>query len=246
MYTQPITQFIDQFINSLFPIRTGALNKDWYVLDFKEELYNLLVSSYLPVDDPKELIEKFFAAITNLKNTLEQDIDAIYNGDPAAKSKFEIILTYPGFYAIAIYRIAHLLHGLGVQLIPRILTEHAHSKTGIDIHPGAKIGHSFSIDHGTGVVIGETAEIGNRVKIYQGVTIGALSTDQSSRNTKRHPTIEDDVIIYAQAIILGGKTCIGKGSVIGGNTWTTKSVPANSKVIYQQHTEQQFFQTLKN
>jgi len=138
-----------------------------------------------------------------------------------------------GFYAIAAYRIAHELHSLGVQGTPRIITEHAHSKTGIDIHPGASIGDHFCIDHGTGVVIGETSVIGDHVKIYQGVTLGALSVNKEDATKKRHPTLEDNVVVYAGATILGGETVIGKGSVIGGNVWLTSSVPSNSKIYYQ-------------
>ena len=147
---------------------------------------------------------------------------------PAAKSREEVIRTYPGFYAVAAYRIAHQLHLLGIQGIPRIITEHAHSKTGIDIHPGAKIGNHFCIDHGTGVVIGETSVIGNHVKIYQGVTLGALSVNKEDATKKRHPTLEDNVVVYAGATILGGGTVIGRGSVIGGNVWLTESVPPDT------------------
>ena len=157
----------------------------------------------------------------------------MYSGDPAAKSINEVVQTYPGFYAIAAFRIANELHRLGSVGIPRVITEHAHSKTGIDIHPGAKIGAHFCIDHGTGVVIGETTVIGNHVKIYQGVTLGALSVDKSDAERKRHPTIEDNVVIYAGATILGGETVIGHDSVIGGNVWLTRSVPPHSKIYYQ-------------
>ena len=157
----------------------------------------------------------------------------MYEGDPAAKSRDEIVRTYPGFYAIAAYRIAHELHALGVKGIPRIITEHAHSRTGIDIHPGASIGSHFCIDHGTGVVIGETSVIGNNVKIYQGVTLGALSVNKEDAEKKRHPTLEDNVIVYAGATILGGDTVIGRDSIVGGNVWITSSIPANSKIYYQ-------------
>lgn len=149
---------------------------------------------------------------------------------PAAKNRDEVIRSYPGFYAISIYRIANLLHQLKVPFIPRILTEIGHSKTGIDIHPAATIGHHFFIDHGTGIVIGETTTIGDRVKLYQGVTLGALSVAKSMTATKRHPTIENDVVIYAGATILGGKTIIGHNSLIGGNVWLTESVPAHTTV----------------
>ena len=166
---------------------------------------------------------------------LATDVHAAYEGDPAAKSFDEIIFSYPGLFAVTVYRIAHQLLGQGVPLMPRIMTEYAHSLTGIDIHPGANIGESFFIDHGTGVVIGETTEIGERVRIYQGVTLGALSLPkeevESLRTKKRHPTIEDDVIIYAGATILGGKTVIGARSVIGGNVWLTESVPPDTKVF---------------
>lgn len=167
-------------------------------------------------------------AIPEIRRLARLDAIAAYNGDPAAKSGDEVIVSYPGLEAIIVYRIAHFLYECGVPVIPRIMSEHVHGKTGIDIHPGAKIGESFFIDHGTGVVIGETSVIGKNVKIYQGVTLGALSVKKSLKNTKRHPTIEDDVTIYANATILGGNTVIGKGSVIGGNSWITESV-SNAK-----------------
>lgn len=162
--------------------------------------------------------------IPEIRRKLFQDIDAAYKGDPAAKSNEEIIVSYPGLYAISIYRIANFLCKNGVPVIPRIMSEYAHSRTGIDINPGATIGENFFIDHGTGVVIGESCVIGNNVKIYQGVTLGALSVKKELMNKKRHPTIEDDVTIYANATILGGQTVIGKGSIIGGNTWVTESL----------------------
>ena len=158
------------------------------------------------------------------------DAQAIYDGDPAAHSIDEVILAYPGFFATAVYRLAHQLQGCEVPLVPRVLTETAHRDTGIDIHPAARIGSSFAIDHGTGIVIGETAVLGARVKLYQGVTLGALSVDKHMARTKRHPTIGDDVVIYANATILGGETVIGDGSRIGGNVWLTRSVPAKSVV----------------
>jgi serine O-acetyltransferase len=182
-------------------------------------------------NDPK--IEKFNASLPELFRLLNTDVDAILRGDPAAKSEFEIIRAYPGFYAISFYRLANLLHNLDINLIPRILTEFAHSRTGIDIHPAAQIGEYFFIDHGTGLVIGETAKIGKNVKMYQGVTLGALSVDKSMANTKRHPTVEDNVVIYSGATILGGETILGANSIIGGNVWLTKSVPANSTVYHK-------------
>ena len=166
--------------------------------------------------------------IPEIRRKIGLDVQAAFDGDPAAKSNEEVIVSYPGLQAITIYRIAHFLSVSGVPVIPRIMSEYAHGHTGIDINPAAKIGESFFIDHGTGVVIGESCEIGNNVKIYQGVTLGALSVKKELMNKKRHPTIEDNVTIYANATILGGKTVIGKGSIIGGNTWVTESVPPNT------------------
>ena len=168
--------------------------------------------------------------IPEIRRKIQLDVVATFNGDPAAKSNEEVVLSYPGLEAILVYRIAHFLYENGVPIIPRIMSEHVHGKTGIDIHPGATIGESFFIDHGTGVVIGETCIIGTNVKIYQGVTLGALSVKKNLQNKKRHPTIEDDVTIYANATILGGETIIGRGSTIGGNTWVTESVAAGSLI----------------
>ncbi len=168
--------------------------------------------------------------IPEIRRKIQLDVVATFNGDPAAKSNEEVVLSYPGLEAILVYRIAHFLYENGVPIIPRIMSEHVHGKTGIDIHPGATIGESFFIDHGTGVVIGETCIIGTNVKIYQGVTLGALSVKKNLQNKKRHPTIEDDVTIYANATILGGETIIGRGSTIGGNTWVTESVAAGSVI----------------
>ncbi len=175
---------------------------------------------------------QFFQQLPELYRVLNTDINAIHQGDPAARTEFEVIRAYPGFYALSFYRIAHALHQLDVPLLPRILTEFAHSKTGIDIHPGAKIGEHFMIDHGTGIVIGETSIIGEHVKMYQGVTLGALSISKNMVKIKRHPTIEDNVVIYSGATILGGDTLIGEGSVIGGNVWLTQSVPPGSLVYH--------------
>ena len=166
--------------------------------------------------------------IPEIRRKIGLDVQAAFQGDPAAKNTEEVIVSYPGLEAISVYRIAHFIHQCGVPVIPRIMSEYAHGKTGIDIHPGASIGESFFIDHGTGVVIGESCIIGKNVKIYQGVTLGALSVKKELMNTKRHPTIEDNVTIYANATILGGETVIGEGCVIGGNTWVTKSVPPHT------------------
>lgn len=184
-----------------------------------------------------EVCRDFLSKLPELLEVLMTDIQAAYDGDPAARSKHEIIFAYPGIYAISVYRLAHELHLLSVPLIPRMMTEHAHSMTGIDIHPGAEIGRYFFIDHGTGVVIGETTKIGAHVKLYQGVTLGGLSTrgGQSLRGKKRHPTIEDEVTIYAGATILGGGTVIGKGSVVGGNVFITQSVPPCTRVNIKSH-----------
>lgn len=202
--------------------------------DIKKELVEILIDLNGQVNIKIETItHSFFEALPPIREMLLKDADAMMAGDPAAISNAEVIRTYPGFYAIAVYRLANKLFHLGVPLVPRILTEHAHTRTGIDIHPGASIGQNFCIDHGTGVVIGGTANIGNNVKIYQGVTLGALSVKKEMAATKRHPTIEDDVIIYAGATILGGKTVIGQGSIIGGNVWITKSILPNSRVYYK-------------
>jgi serine O-acetyltransferase len=182
--------------------------------------------------DTSKLAKKFFEGLPELFRILNTDIQAIFNGDPAARSEFEVIRTYPGFYAISLYRLAHSLYIDDIPLLPRILTEYAHSKTGIDIHPAAKIDEYFYIDHGTGIVIGESCTIGKHVKLYQGVTLGALSVDKSMANTKRHPTVEDNVVIYSGATILGGETIIGHNSVVGGNVWLTKSLPPNSRVYH--------------
>lgn len=180
----------------------------------------------------EEITLKFIEELPNIQNLIFKDVEAQLDGDPAAGSKADIIFSYPGIYAISVYRIAHILYELQVPYIPRIMTEHAHSKTGIDINPGATIGEYFFIDHGTGIVIGETTNIGDHVKIYQGVTLGALSTmkGQELSGVKRHPTIEDNVVIYANTTVLGGNTVIGKNSVIAGNTFVTQSVPENTKV----------------
>lgn len=182
---------------------------------------------------PEETASRVLDALPRIQAALQRDADAICEGDPAAESVEEVILAYPGFLAILHYRLAHELRALGVPLLPRLITECAHDRTGIDIHPGATIGNPLVIDHGTGIVIGETTTIGDNVKLYQGVTLGALSVDKSLASQKRHPTIEDDVVIYANATILGGQTVVGRGSVIGGNVWLTQSVPPDSVVYHR-------------
>jgi serine O-acetyltransferase len=181
--------------------------------------------------------KKFFSNIPELYRMLNTDIEAIMGGDPAARNEFEIVRTYPGFFAITFYRIAHALLRLDIPLLPRILTEYAHSRTGIDIHPGAQIDEYLCIDHGTGIVIGETCKIGKYVKLYQGVTLGALSVDKNMAFTKRHPTVEDHAVIYSGATILGGETVIGHHSIIGGNVWLIKSVAPYSTVYHKPNIE---------
>ncbi len=200
-----------------------ALHFDEKLKDKTEEELRLIAEDYTVA---------FMKKIPEIREYLDTDIEALYVGDPAAESKDAIIIAYPGLFAISVQRYAHVLYQLGVPILPRVMTEHAHSRTGIDINPGATIGKYFFIDHGTGVVVGETTIIGENVKIYQGVTLGALSTrgGRGLIDKKRHPTIEDNVTIYSGASILGGDTVIGKGSVIGGNVFLTKSVPAGTKV----------------
>ena len=183
--------------------------------------------------EAREITEDLLAKIPRIRERVSLDVTAANRGDPAARSDEEVILAYPGLEAVMVYRIAHELWVRGVAMIPRMMSEYLHGKTGIDIHPGAEIGESFFIDHGTGVVIGETTIIGNNVKLYQGVTLGALSIQKELANKKRHPTIEDDVTIYAGATILGGNTVVGRGSVIGGNVWLTESVPPNTRILHQ-------------
>jgi len=220
----------------------GALLDD-IADDLDEQIY-LAMRNECPEEDPcghcaqfaDTAVERFIEGLPAVRRLLTLDVQAAFDGDPAAKSFSEIVLAYPGLEAVTVYRIAHSLHELEVPLLPRIMTEYAHRKTGVDIHPGAEIGQSFFIDHGTGVVIGETTVIGANVKLYQGVTLGALSFAKDERGrlirgTKRHPTIQDDVVIYAGATILGGTTVIGKGSVVGGNTWVTHSLEPYSRVI---------------
>lgn len=207
-----------------------------------DEIQAQLDRLLLPLEDKlptarKQVTEDFFTQLPEIFELFLLDAQAIVENDPAAVGIEEVIAVYPGFMAICAYRIAHLLGRCGVPLLPRMITEYAHGATGIDIHPNATIGHSFFIDHGTGVVIGETAHIGDHVMIYQGVTLGATHVAKSLASVKRHPTIENHVVIYANATILGGNTRIGEGSVIGGNAWVTQSVPAFSQVYHQSKVE---------
>src|SRR5690554_4212371 len=218
-------EFSSESFHSLkgFEIQWNKLKQDYIRLFQKLEL----------PQKPVDIVNRFFQQIPEVKHKLELDALAILSGDPAAVDIYEVKRTYPGFLAIAYYRFAHLMHDLKIPYCPRILTEDAHSRTGIDIHPNAEIGLHFCIDHGTGVVIGETSIIGDHVKIYQGVTLGALSVDKEMASIKRHPTIEEHVIIYSGATIACGDITIRRSSIIGGNAWITKSVRPNSKIYYQ-------------
>jgi serine O-acetyltransferase len=225
--------FLGEVIDFLFPHFSSKVYYSKEDVIAKLQLLNRNLVSLLRIliEDTGPVAKDFISKIPEVHDKLWLDADAIYKGDPASESIDEVILAYPGFMAISIYRLAHELYKLRIPIIPRIFTEHAHQITGIDIHPGAEIDSPFFIDHGTGIVIGETTKIGKNVKIYQGVTLGALSVDKSLSKVKRHPTIEDDVIIYSQSVILGGNTVIGKGCIIGGNSWLTQSVPPNS-IVY--------------
>jgi serine O-acetyltransferase len=181
---------------------------------------------------PDAVADALLAALPAVYDALLEDARATHDGDPAATSVDEVVAAYPGFYATACHRVAHLLYRAGVPLLPRLVTEFAHRAAGVDIHPGAAIGRAFAIDHGTGVVIGETAVLGDRVRLYQGVTLGAAAVAKGLARTKRHPTLEDDVVVYANATILGGDTVVGAGSVVGGNVWLTRSVPPRSVVTH--------------
>lgn len=234
-----VATFVEELLQLLFPHFSDEV---FYSEDEIEGQLRLLLRDLQTVLQPLEpqlqcsvsqVAERFSEAVPGIYRELLLDAEAILRGDPAAESVDEVISAYPGFYGIAIYRIAHVFYALGVPIFPRIITEAAHQRTGIDIHPGATIGHSFFIDHGTGIVIGETSVIGDNVKLYQGVTLGALSVDKSLASHKRHPTIESNSVIYSNATILGGETVIGHDSVIGGNVWLTESVPPHSVVYHK-------------
>ena len=234
-----VYSMIDDLRKLTFPGHFGTekyLSKEAFAEGVLLSLYEKMKSQMKVILSDKqkaeELTTRFMEAIPRVQELLAKDVEAQLAGDPAANSTSEVILAYPGLFTIFVYRYAHVLYELEVPMLPRIMSEYAHGKTGIDINPGATIGEYFFVDHGTGVVIGETAIIGNGVKIYQGVTIGALSTrkGQALSGVKRHPTIEDNVIIYANATILGGNTVVGEGATVAGNTFVTESVPAGAKV----------------
>ena len=233
--------FTDNIINFLFPVKTERrctqpqieLNLAQLQLDFKD----LLGPLEKVLDEPIDInTEKFFKKLPEIYESLIKDAKIFLDSDPAARSIESVILYYPGFYSIAIYRLSHVLYKLKIPFLPRMIGEYAHSNTGIDIHPGAEIGENFFIDHGTGVVIGETTIIGNNVKIYQGVTLGAIYVKKSMGGKKRHPTIEDNVIVYSGSTILGGDTVVGHDTIVGGNVWLTKSVPSYSVVYHESKT----------
>ncbi len=235
-------RFIDQLMRLLFPVTQDCKSISQHVEETYQHLNEQLICLLHPlesnlVDNPSVIADRFFDRLPAIYDSLLLDAHAIADNDPAAIGMEEVVAVYPGFYAIAVYRFAHELLQQNVPLLPRMLTEYAHGQTGIDIHPGAQIGRSFFIDHGTGVVVGETTVIGDNVKIYQGVTLGATHVAKSMAQRKRHPTIEDNVVIYANATILGGFTVVGHDSVIGGNVWLTSSVEAHSLVFHQHQTD---------
>ncbi len=229
-------RFVRKLFEVLFICKSEADNNEFEIQSQLKKLKRQLQLLLYPVLNEEKYSDEqasaFFKTIPDLYQKLLLDAQAIYEADPAAKNINEVLVAYPGFFAIAAHRIANQLHLQKINLLPRIISEYAHSKTGIDIHPAATIGQSFSIDHGTGIVIGETAAIGNNVKIYQGVTLGALSVQKEKASEKRHPTIEDNVVIYSNATILGGETIVGHDSVIGGNVWLTNAVQPFS-VVFQ-------------
>jgi serine O-acetyltransferase len=225
--------WIDRLIDILFPVRCVDMPSELEIRQLELHLWELLLPIQADIEPIDTVVKAFFERIPDAYYGLQKDAEAILAFDPAARSIEEVVAAYPGFYAIAVYRLAHELYHLEIPILPRIISEYAHSKTGIDIHPGATIGSGFFIDHGTGVVIGETCIIGNNVKIYQGVTLGAMQVSKELAHQKRHPTIEDNVVIYSGTTILGGKTVIGHDSIIGGNVWLTDSVPSYSLVYHK-------------
>jgi serine O-acetyltransferase len=257
-FSTSVKEMIDLFREILFPgyfsnEKVDSANLPYHMGQSISHLYDIISEQVIHVlrhdclrydlacseCEPRgnDVALKVIQAIPELRRCLAEDVRGAFDGDPAAKSHDEVIFSYPGLYAITVYRIANILHTLKVPQLPRIMTEYAHSLTGIDIHPGATIGKRFVIDHGTGIVLGETSIIGNNVRIYQNVTIGALSlppdAGEKLRWAKRHPTIEDDVIVYSGATILGGDTVIGARSVVGGNVWLTRSIPPDTKVFIE-------------
>jgi serine O-acetyltransferase len=231
-----VGRWADELFEWLFCIKPLYASENTFLakeVDLKRDLQSLTERVKHIKANPGNFVSLFFNKLPAIHKILKSDLEAIFSSDPAAESLDEILLAYPGFYAITVHRIAHELWTSGLPVIPRLLSEYAHGKTGIDIHPAARIGKRFLIDHGTGIVIGGTSVIGNDVKIYQGVTLGALSVSRGMAETKRHPTIGNRVVIYANATILGGHTFIGDDSVIGGNVWITHSIPNQSMVFHK-------------
>jgi serine O-acetyltransferase len=234
--TLPHKKAVEKTIKSVFRLLFPTTNSysDTEIKNNLNDPQNQMLNILSGLTEKKEKVtQQFFKNLENIKKTLLKDANFILESDPAATQLIEVIAIYPGFFAIFCYRIANSLSQLSVPMLPRIITEYAHKVTGIDIHPLATIGCPFSIDHGTGIVIGETANIGNNVKLYQGVTLGALSVDKSKASKKRHPTIEDNVILYAGCTILGGETVVGRNSIIGGNVWLTESIAPFSVVYHK-------------
>jgi serine O-acetyltransferase len=237
-----VAHFTEAMVDYLFPIvedpDSFVKNHASQLSDLKKQLLNILTPALRDTDlDIMHITTSYFEQLEAVKNNLMKDAQFILEFDPAAYSLEEVMVTYPGFSAIVVHRLAHELYKLQIPIVPRMMSEWMHSKTGIDINPGAHIGCPFFIDHGTGVVIGETTVIGKQVKIYQGVTLGALSVRKEDAQSKRHPTIEDNVVIYAGSTILGGNTVVGHDSIIGGNTWLTESIPAFSVVYHKDQTK---------
>ena len=231
---QRVAHIVNHGMAALHPCVYGDLTARGAVSDIASDLQKE-IALLCPGRDAKAIVDEFVAALPEVRRLVETDVDAAYDGDPAATSRMEVVMAYPGLYAVTVHRLAHVLYKLKVPILPRVMSELAHSKTGIDIHPGATIGERFFIDHGTGVVIGETTVIGRNVRLYQGVTLGGLSFAKDDngalvKGLKRHPNIEDNVVIYANATILGGDTTIGHDSEIGGSVWLIESVPPNSRV----------------
>lgn len=228
--------FVRRVLALLFPHFAGDMEAPQAgVREDLERVRSCLMDALRPLNGQHsdDVADAVLGALPDVHTMLLEDARAIHAGDPAAENVDEVVLAYPGFLAVAVYRVAHVLYRHGVPILPRLLTEYAHRETGIDIHPGAQIGRAFAIDHGTGVVIGETTVIGDRVRLFQGVTLGALCVAKHLERTKRHPTIKDDVVIYANATILGGKSVIGARSVVGGNVWLTRSIPPDSVVTHR-------------
>jgi len=232
-------QWVKEMVNLLFPLKESRrYTEDQLEVELslmKQGLENLLVPLQGHLMRPSaEIVGSFFGSLPDVFQMLLEDGAAFLNSDPASENLAEVMLCYPGFFTLTVHRMSHLLYQMEVPVLPRVMSEYAHSKTGIDIHPGARIGRNCFIDHGTGIVIGETAIVGNNVKIYQGVTLGALYVKKNMADTKRHPTIEDNVILYAGCTILGGETVVGHDTIIGGNVWLTESVGAES-IVYREN-----------